>query len=1116
MKPKASKTYSPPCTRLQTLPLALIFVFGSMSAIAGVVIDQQPLNTQKPIPPNILFIMDDSGSMAWQHMPGTNANWDNPSSPHTGLPYRGSVANDIRLRAANINTQWYNPRLNYIPWVNHDGSSWGDINPRAAPFDAAGIVNTGTRDLGQTSWPTTTLTTTGTGTTGDTWRFQGFYVLNTGATATNNANYKRYEFRRNGAAWEGREVTLNSSGAVVTTTNRTSFTWPGGVTRTVAEEVQNYANWFSYYRLRNTMAKAAASRVFSQLDENNRVGYNTIWGDRLPYRIPVGTDNGLFRGENKKKWFENLFKTKATDGTPLRRSLDQAGQYFSEKGSTGPYGPESGSAQLSCRQNFTIMTTDGYWNSHEATTAAANSNVDGTDGDTITGIGGISYKYVASTPFRDTHSKTLADVAMYYWKNDLRPDLKNDVPTTATNPAFWQHMRTFGVSIGLRGTLDPAADLPALVAGSKSWPTPGNDKQENIDDLWHAAVNSRGDFLVATDPDEFSAALTDSLAKISSEARSAASGATSSSKLEEGTMAFFTEYAPGAWSGEIKASEINPTDGKFKPGSGWSASSKLPAPAARKIFFNDGSTQKAFLFENLSTTQKSALVSADHVDYLRGDRSKEKTLTNPSGIFRERASALPDFVNSQLVHVGAPNARLYLGASFTGAASYKSFAAGSRRAQIYVGGNGGMLHAFDAKTGAETYAFVPSSVINEDLRSLTDPDYVHRYFVDGELTVADVYDGGWKTILVGSLGRGGRALFALDVTNPDGVKFLWEKTSSEVPSLGNNLGKPIIAQVADNKWRVLVGNGPNGSGDEAQLIMLDVMSGAITTVSTGATGNNGLSAVRGWDSNADGFADTAYAGDLNGNVWRFSDLAGSPSATRLFAAKDGGGNAQPIMASPVPAINMSTGEQWVFVGTGRYLNEADTKNTSVQTWYGLIDAGESIGSRSSLVQRRILSSGDIDEREVKTIETGSAADLVDKNGWYIDFVSSGVGEGERMISPNFFYGTVLFGLTLTPEVTDACNPTGRGMLWGINPFTGARASRPIFDVDGDGMFDETLGGDPVSGIAINPLLSNTGVAIVGGDGFAGIITGGDGAGVDLITDDRVGAERKSWREILGN
>ena len=1124
-----TKTSSRPQLRHSKLSLALFLAFSSVPVLAGIEIDQSPLTVPEPLPPNIMYIIDDSGSMAWQHMPGTTASWAN--SPNSGLPLNGTIQNDIRLRAANINTQWYNPTLTYTPWVNHDGTPMSDMNPRAARFDPSGRINgTGTLDLGQTSWPGVTLNSTNTSTTGETWRFRGFYVLNPGASPNSNANYVRYEFRRiNGTSnWEARRTTLNTNGSNNTTTAVTSFNWPGGITRTVAQEVQNYANWFSYYRLRASMAKAAASRAFSELGEDFRIGYDTLW-QRSSFPIPVGTDNGLFKGTNRETWFSRMFNANASNGTPLRQALGRAGEYYKSTSASGPYGPESGDDQLSCRQNFAIMTTDGYWNSNAASLAAARDNNDGTTGPTITGLGGITYTYEPVLPYSDNRSNTLADVAMYYWRTDLRPDLKNDVPTSAANPAFWQNMRTFGISIGLKGELNPSTDLPALTAGTKSWPAPANDKPANIDDLWHAALNGRGDFIVAASPDEFANALTDALSKIKGETARASNATSNSSKLDGDSKAFFPEYNSGTWSGEVYGYPILP-DGEYDSDNRWVASAQLPDWETRDIYFNKGGVLTLFKHDNLTLSQQASFaltldeVDVDTeivVDYLRGDRSHEIDqftidipVDHPDRILRARGTVFGDFVNSQLVMVGKPDPLFFRVFSFDGSDEYPEFAANKagRSPTLYIGSNAGMLHGFDADTGAERFAFIPQGAIDAGLGQLADPDYVHRYFVDGQLTAADVFiNDTWRTILVGTMGRGGRSVFALDVTDPLDVKFLWERTGDDIPDLGNSFTKPIVAQVANGDWRVMIGNGPNGNGDEASLIMIKIDDGSTTVVKTGAGGDNGLSGIRAWDSNNDGFADSAYAGDMNGNVWRFSNLAESdPDASLLFVARDGGGSRQPITAAPLTLINPDNGDVWVFVGTGRHLNQEDNKSKNVQSWYGLIDKGELIGDRStSLVQRTITQQGDIEGRSVRLISTGNSDEMTNKSGWYLD-LNAGTAEGEKMLSSNFFFGRVLFGTSFIPDTSDLCNPSGRGYLWGLNPFTGGRFDKPLFDVNDDGVFNDTLSSIPPSAVGIDPgsAISESAPVVVGNQILLEEPVRISGGGETAI--------REAWREIMGN
>lgn len=1038
---------------------------------AGVDIAQTPLMVSEPVAPNIMFILDDSGSMGWEHMPGTTATWS--SAPVGGLPQTVSV-NDIRLRASNINTMWYNPLISYEPWLKYDGSSYpnadynGTMDADPSKKSGTGTINfktsftafktlatgSGTSGVGNTA---AMSTTTGMVSTDYRWRYSGFYYL-TGTDETKVQNYKRYDFAFTGGSWKAQMVNLKTDGTAQSTSTITSFDWTayGGTTRSVEQELQNYANWFSYYRLRVTMAKAAASRVFAKLNTGYRVGYNTIW-NRQAYNIPVGSNKGLFSGTNKQTWFTKLFDSISNNGTPLHDALKRTGDYYKNETTTGPYGPD----KLSCRQNFAILTTDGYWNSISSTAVGNSDNTAGTE---HTDVNGNKYKYTPELPYKDGNTNTLADVAMEYWKTDLAPSLLNNVPTTGKNPAFWQSMRTYGISIGEKGKLDPTqATLDAIKNGTKNWGTPGNDKQENIDDLWHATVNSRGEFIVARDPNEFARALTNTLMEIASETKSEASGGVNEAKLTADTKAYFSRYTSGQWDGDVFARSVG-SDGKQDLGSElWSAEAKLPAWNSRNIKVNNNGSMQQL-------TGAVGGLSADIVNYLRGDQSKEEGKVG--GTLRKRSRLLPAFINSQLVYVGKPSQTDYFsGFSFTGASTYGSYASATagRTPMIYIAGNNGMLHGFDANTGIEKFAFLTKSAIDSGkLQKYVQPNYgsasdasnPHQYILDGELTVADVHSGGWGTVLVGTQGRGGKGVFALNVSDPNNISLMWEITSHA--ALGNNMGKPIIAQVGPGDWRVVFGNGPNSTGDKAQLIMISLASGAVTTVDTGVAGNNGLSGVALWDADKDGIFETAYGGDLKGNLWRFNNLGGGASATKIFSAPSN----QAISAAPLLVRNQKTDDTWIFVGTGRYLNTDDLADSSQQAWYGIIDKKDGVvATTSSLLERHIDSSSGAGA----VVESGTESDILHNEegkdrGWYINFPQS----KERMLmTPNYVLGGALFGFTFIPNSSDPCVPQGSSAIWGINPFSGGRINQGIFLGDDnqplkiDNDFASVLYGIPV-------------------------------------------------------
>jgi type IV pilus assembly protein PilY1 len=712
-------------------------------------------------------------------------------------------------------------------------------------------------------------------------------------------------------------------------------------------------------------------------------------------------------------------------------------------------------------------------------------------------------------------------------------DLRDDLPQKQTVSTFWVDVREAQV-------LRPRASNQYWLAAKYG----GFNVPDNFDPYARTApleatswdsgeLLSTGDprpenFYVASEADKMIESLQRAFAKIVAEsAGSASSLASNSTRLETDTKTFQAQFFSGAWRGELFAFEVN-DDGSLPDDPEWRAGAELTRRdwTTRGIFVYNpqgGANKYApFTWANLGSAQKTALGSEDVANYLRGDRSKEESKAN--GTLRTRTGVLGDIVNSAPTFVGKPNARLHVGASFTGAAAYPTFvgAQANRPATVYVGANDGMLHGFDANTGTETFAFVPNAAILNGLKQYSETSYEHRYYVDGEIAVSDIYDSSasqWKTVLVGTLGRGGPGVFALDVTDPADVKFLWEKNGTDITALGRNIGRPVIAQVANGDWRVLLGNGPDTATGSSQLVMIRLLDGTVQTVNTAATGSNGLSAVLARDSNGDGFADTAYAGDLQGHLWKFTDLGGAASVTEMFRTEDPNGDAQPITAAPLVGKDPASGMVWVFFGTGRFLSSEDRTNPDIQTWYGIKDDRTRGAGRPSLVERHILAEGEIGEFAVRVIEEGAVGDLAAKKGWFMDLRSPTLGAlGERMVVPNRFQGRALIGTTRIPDAGDACRPSGGGFVMAIDPFTGGRLQQTFFDATRDGLFNNSdmllVNGEPtiVSGLGMdsspnNPIFIENVMQIGLDDGTTKTIKT-QGSAVE--------ASRMSWRELLGD
>ena len=530
----------------------------------------------------------------------------------------------------------------------------------------------------------------------------------------------------------------------------------------------------------------------------------------------------------------------------------------------------------------------------------------------------------------------------------------------------------------------------------------------------------------------------------------------------------------------------------------WSTINGQPADAAWKTALNIN-----------PATNTSDGKAEQRIAFLRGEND---TLRVRKKLTSGKPNLLGDIVNSSPVRVSGPLYRASAADRLEGTNSnYGTFVSGQagKPEMIYVGANDGMLHAFRAETGVEEFAFIPTAV-RPNLNLLTASNYgvkdgiEHRYYVDGTPTVSDVFFGGtWHKVLVGSLGAGGRAVFALDITDPTAPTLLWEFGSGQDNNMGNSVAQPTIARMNDpssgkGKWVALVpsgyqgGNSLAGNGG-ASLFVIDISNGSVlrrldmdagaTTAELGTLGN-GLSRISAVDGNGDGKADMAYAGDLMGNVWRFDMRSGDVNAwtaQKLFTAKDGSGARQPITAAPYVIGHPLGRGDLVMFGTGRLLTATDKSSTQKQSVYGIWDRYSEFSSvapsplptanktRSNLQDQSftelVAGSGNYGISKTpmqwyKTTATGTADTDVDKWGWYVDLPRN----GEKMTYDMTLYGKGLFFSTIRTS-EDPCSAGLSGTLYAIDPNSGGQTNYVVFDMNGDGAFNasDAVGGGTVSG-----------------------------------------------------
>ena len=1043
----------------------------SVGASADLDIAQTPLFAGVAVDPNVMFTLDDSGSMQWEHMPdgpemgGSTFMFPRPAGAlYGGVNYANQVpttrddniANFYTRSAAN-NGVFYNPDITYRPWVNADGTEMPAADPLNALYNhmipALGGLNLTIQQTQAATWFRKDTLTGGLfcdpcGGNRTYWPIT-YYNFN-GGDRTVRANYTR--------------VQITS-----TTPATATFTSPGGVVRTRDEEIQNFANWFQYSRSRILAARGGIGRAFLEMPQNSRVGFAAInKGSESIDGVNTGTIiSGVrqFSGGNRDDFYELLY-TYVIDNffTPLRRAAVDVGSYFERSDNRGPWSSTPGfntagetpTSHLSCRQSYHILMTDGFWNGPNQNLG----NVDNTDGTEITGADGETYQYVASDPFRDEFSDTLADAAMEFWKRDLRPDLPNRVPTNRLNPAFWQHVSTFGVGLGVEGVIDPEVAFAAIESGDEiEWSDPFTSNAAKIDDLLHFGLNGRGGFFSAAEPDVFAEELGRVLRDIVARAAATSSVSVASTRLETDSLVFAAEFDSSDWSGNIVArdpfgeNEIQ-----------WQASATMDAmPVSQRrvrTFTLNRSTGNGELLDGSYARSKfSAELAEDYdgealglavdrlVNYLLGEQSQEQ---QNGGVLRDRSTALGNIVNSQLVFSGPRDEGWSRLGTSTAGEAYADFVDEKEgRGVLFVGANDGMLHAFASDTGAPLFSFAPPQGLT-GLVDYSKPNYNHRFFVDGQIAVADAWNGTqWRTILVGAYGAGGKGVFALDVTNPDSFtqsNVLWE-VGADDPEVGDHIGhvygSPTITRLPGGQFVTIFGNGYNSAENEAALIVLDLFTG--DPVGDGAfpvadinsvPATNGLAAPGLWlETGRSRHVERVYAGDLGGHMWRF-DVSGDEDAGfsgislssafnngLLYRARvPGSGNnrpGQPITSNPTLSASPRGGLNVLF-GTGKFMEAADRLvdgTPRIESFYALLDKNDRISDNElGSVVLADANNEDFPGARTATVDSRRA------KGWKMN-LTIGTAEGERVLArPDVIFGRVIFS-TFQP-VDDPCRGGG--------------------------------------------------------------------------------------------
>lgn len=1111
---------------------SIILLFLTMQSIHAQLLNlaDLPLTVTYDVKSNVLFVMDDSGSMAW--------GYSNQKDSQIGnIPYYSS----------HHNKMYYDPTVTYSPPLNSSGASEPDANYYSAVrgyYYSSGNQRTynlsdrffgvqehfsGNNPVMLDSCGNTSLCG------GSVFVWKPFCLIfgTCWEEIKNSAFYYVYDGSNSGCNGLSNDSDCYDRVEV----NNLS-----------ASERTNFANWFQYYAIRSDATKTS---MLLGLSEDNapstlRIGRFTInnrtvrsgLNDQLTGKLSALDDD---ERDNLYDWIRDV---PTSGGTPLRAALTTAGDFYTEDNAYYEDTESESGAIVGCRSNATMLITDGFDFASYSPFAGLKANEDA-----LTLPDGTYYDPNVVSPIfsntNDTEDDSLADIAFHFWATDLhssaniaptKSGLSDDMFDLSGDLANWQHMRTYAIAFGAEGTLSTDdATYQDLLDGTQTWPDVNQNDPSSIDDLYHATIVSRGDFINAKTPDELRSAIQQMIGSVTSKTSPNEAVGITSSRVGDDSGIFIASFDPASWSGNLQYFTVSNGSDADDPGATgcnaeplgtkcsdspeWSAySANEPTDLFtgttdnRTIITYDRSNGGiAFRWNSLNTTQKNFLKDGDNdatgelrLEYVRGSQEQESA---NGGAFRTRAAydefsvtLLGSLVHTNATYVsGISNGTDGLQYIFPDDLEDSSYSLPSRDPLVYVGGNAGMLHALDVDTGKEEFAYVPNEVI-ENLHDLTDPNSSYNPYVDGLIDTQDVYiDGQWRTLLVGGLRTGGQGVYALDITsgsasenNADNLA-LWEFTDEDDVDMGYTFGQPVIVKsnYDGGRWVVLVPNGYNSAeSDSAQgygyasLFILDAESGdVIKEIRVGGAGSNGLSSpvavndndIQHFAATSNGTdkdnwtADYVYAGDLQGNLWKFdisSTDRGDWRARKLFKApSDQAITAKPSVGSfPVIGDDENNREhRIVYFGTGQFISQDDLTTIDTQAFYSLIDRDETTcgTSTSSSTSQGCIRDSDLVEQTLDSqniLSTNSVAS--DGKGCKIGLKAGNassvpVTPSERVVNS----AVVVDDIVLFPSIesgSDVCDSQVQGSLYAANRFTCGAPNRQIFQsTNGDGVIQDS-------------------------------------------------------------
>ena len=634
-------------------------------------------------------------------------------------------------------------------------------------------------------------------------------------------------------------------------------------------------------------------------------------------------------------------------------------------------------------------------------------------------------------------SDYMDDVAKLMFDVDLRPDLAKPQPT-GNRPRAKNNVTTYMI-----GFADAAVQSDPL--------------------LINTARQGGGRFIAATDGEDLRRAFDQVISDAITLDAAAAAVAVTNAQITAGTVGYASSYVSGSWYGDLEAYSLDINTGLQNGPVQWSARDRLNAfvrdngAAARRIASYNGAGVPFTAANGNSFRSTTPGLSDALINYTRGDQSGEPAT------FRSRTYLLGDIINAEPVVVNYPSP------------------AGP---VVFQAANDGMLHAFDGRVtgstaGQELWAYVPR-LLHGKLAGRANPSFFeHEFLLDSTPVVAEVTGvGGTGRILAGGLGKGGAGYYALDITSGTApneaaaaAKVLWE---AKPANMGYSFGPPLIVNTSAG-WRVVVASGYRndsatgglGGDGRGHVWVLNPANGQVLKefVTPAGFGSSSDPLGLAYLAKPQHLAAAAavryvYGGDLKGNVWRIDlDAATGAAPVRIGAVADASGTPQPITTAPVVApVTGSATRLLVYFGTGQYFSVDDVPGTATpnagasqtQTIYGLVDdtsvaaptlpdvrgstgancptSGPSTGGNGDLVCQAATQSGPT----APIVVSHNAVDLAARRGFYLDIPIAG---GRVNTTLALTQGGTLVAIVNVPSNV-TCQPGGSSYLFQLSGATG--------------------------------------------------------------------------------